>query len=102
MEGHFLSPLISATGPIIGTIVGAIGTYLIQKDSKKTAALERDLARFRAEIRARYELEETTNSFLAEQGIASTPFAAKLMLRDLAEQRTGYRPSMHPRGFKDE
>ena len=75
---------------------GAAVTAWVQRETKKIAALERRVERYKAEIRARQAQEDVAAEWLAELDVANTPRAAKTLLRERTEQRRGIRPSIGP------
>ena len=80
------SQIVASVIAVLGTLGGAAVTAWVQRESKKIAALERRVERYKAEIRARQ----------AQVDVANTPRAAKTLLRERTEQTRGIRPSIGP------
>jgi len=95
------SQVISSVIAVLGTVGGAFVTAWVQRESKKIASLERRVDRYIAEIRARQAEEEVASEWLAELGAATTPRAAKTLLRERTEQKTGLRPGVGPAEVRD-
>ncbi len=90
------SQVIASVIAVLGTLGGAFVTAWVQRESKKIASLERRVDRYKAEIRARQAEEEVASEWLAELGAATTPRAAKTLLRERTEQQKGLRPGVGP------
>lgn len=72
---------------------GWIFAYLMQRDAKQRARLERKLRQLEDEVRVRIALEKAACEWLSELS-TKTPHAAKLELRKRAHERPGLRPKM--------
>jgi hypothetical protein len=90
------SQIVASVIAVLGTLGGAAVTAWVQRETKKIAALERRVERYKAEIRARQAQEDVAAEWLAELDVANTPRAAKTLLRERTEQRRGIRPSIGP------
>ena len=90
------SQIVAAVIAVLGTLGGAAVTAWVQRETKKVAALERRVERYKNDIRARQAQENVAAEWLVELGVANTFHAAKRMLRDRTEQRRGIRPSIGP------
>ena len=96
MDGQVIAAVIA----VLGTLGGALVTTWAQREAKKTAAMERRIQRYRAEIRARQAEEETAALWLTELGAANSVVTAKRMLRDRTEELHGLRPEIGPSDVK--
>jgi len=76
-------------------------TFWVQRDSKKITSLQRKVDRYRAEIRARQAQEDVAAEWLAELGAATTPRAAKILLREKTELLKDLRPMVGPAEVRD-
>ncbi len=92
MDNQVIAALIA----VFGTLGGAFVTSWVQRDSKKITLLQTKVDRYRAEIRARQAEEDVAAEWLAELGAATTPRAAKTLLREKTEQQKGLRPGVGP------
>jgi len=81
MDNQVIASLIA----VLGTLGGAFITSWVQRDSKKITLLQTKVDRYRAEIRARQAEEDVAAEWLAELGAATTPRAAKTLLREKTE-----------------
>lgn len=94
------SEIVSSIIAVLGTLGGGVITAWVMRDSRKFESLQRRVERYSAEIRASQAEEEAGCEGLVVLGAASTPIAAKNMLRDRTEQRKGLRPSIGPAAVK--
>lgn len=60
------SQIVAAVIAVLGTLGGAAVTAWVQRETKKIAALERRVERYKAEIRARQAEEDVAAEWLAE------------------------------------
>jgi hypothetical protein len=97
MDSQVIASLIA----VLGALGGALVTFWVQRDSKKITSLQRRVDRYRAEIRARQAEENVAAEWLAELGAATTPRAAKTLLRERTEQQKGLRPGVGPAEVRD-
>jgi hypothetical protein len=97
MDSQVIASLIA----VLGTLGGAFVTAWVQRDSKKITLLESKVGRYRTEIRARQAEEDVAAEWLAELGAATTPRAAKTLLRERTEQQKGIRPGVGPAEVRD-
>ena len=98
MDSQIVASLIA----VLGTLGGAAVSAWIQRESKKIAALEKRVERYRAEIRARQAEEEEASEWLADLLKAESPNAAKLQLRERTARNRGVRPSLAPSEVREE
>jgi hypothetical protein len=97
-------PVIVSIVGVVGTVVGSFGGAwigaVIQRDTKrverKIELLRAKAERFRSELAAMQALENVAEEWLCELGQASSPPAAKIILRDRTEKQTTLRPSLAP------
>jgi hypothetical protein len=92
MDAQISAAIIAVVGTLGGSIVG----WLSQRDSKTTARLEKKVAHYAAEIRARQAEEDVACQWLVELKVTPSVSAAKLKLRDRTEGERGQRPSISP------
>lgn len=97
MQAQIWAAVIAVVGTLGGSIVG----WLSQRDSKTVARLERKVAKYAAEIRARQAEEDIACQWLVELNAARSIPAAKLKLRDRTEAERGQRPSFSPAEVTD-
>jgi hypothetical protein len=97
MDGQVSAAIIAVVGTLGGSIIG----WLSQRDGKTTARLERKVARYADEIRARQAEEDVACRWLVELNVAVSESAAKLKLRDRTEGERGRRPSVAPTDVTD-
>ncbi len=83
------------------TIVGGLGCtglgIWFSRETKKIAAMQRTIERYRQEIRARQAVEDVACQWLVELGVSNTPRAAMLILRKRTKEEHKLRPAMSPR-----
>jgi hypothetical protein len=100
MSDPILASIVGVLGTVVGSLGGAWVGALIQRDAKRTEqrikSLEAKAERFRADLEAMQALEKVANEWLCSLGHASSPLAAKIILRDKTEAQTGHRPNLAP------
>lgn len=93
MNETMLTALLGYLTTLLVAAGGWMFAYLMQRDAKRRARLERKLSRLEDEVRARIALEKAACEWLGELS-TKTPHAAKLELRKRAQERSGLRPKM--------
>ena len=93
MQTEVLTAFITVVGTLAGTGLGIWS----QRETKRLAAMERRIEKYKQEIRARQVGEDTACEWLIELGAGKTPRAVLLDLRQRTEDKHGVRPTMSPR-----
>jgi hypothetical protein len=93
--------IIASAIAVAGTLIGAWIAAWAKRESEKKAALEKRIKRYKLEIRARQAEEDVAADWLFELGLASSPRAAKNLLRDRVEKLRGLRPGLNPSEMRD-
>ena len=95
------SQVVSSGIAVAGTLGGSLLTAFLTREGKKVRRLEKRIARYRADIRARQEEENAAVRLLVDLGYAATETAAKKKLREKTEADTGLRPFIEPSEVKE-
>ena len=95
MTTEVITAIIAATAAVVGASLGALLTWLTQRDQK---ARERDsdrIAALKNEVLARIELEEAAVEWIVDlKNTGEKGVGVKRALRDRVEEKTGLRPKM--------
>jgi hypothetical protein len=86
---------------VLGTLGGSVVGWVSQRDGKNVARLERKVAKYAAEIRARQAEEDVACEWLVELNAGTSATSVKLKLRDRTEHERGQRPSLAPSDVTD-
>jgi hypothetical protein len=97
MDVHISAAIIAVHGTLGGGIIG----WLSQRDARNIARLERKVAKYAEEIRARQAEEDVACQWLVELHVGASEASVKLKLRDRTEQERGRRPSIAPSEVTD-
>lgn len=92
MQTEIITALIIVVGTLAGTGMGIWS----QRETKRLAAMERRIERYKQEIRARQAGEDIACQWLVELNAAKTVRAALLALRQRTEDERGLRPTLSP------
>ena len=97
MQTEIATALIALIGTLAGTGLGIWS----QRETKRLAALERRIDRYKQEIRARQAEEDIACQWLVELDAAKTVRAALLALRQRTEDERGLRPNLAPNSVSE-